>query len=83
MKSSGENRNVVDLDMLKELSEEELMRVVGGDGIIAGSIGGKKYEICKSCNLVGVKVLSRVGFGSNDFSNINRGIDWVINENDE
>jgi bacteriocin-like protein len=81
MKSSGENRNVVDLDMLKELSEEELMRVVGGDGIIAGSIGGKKYEICKSCNLVGVKVLSRLGSG--DFSNINRGIDWVINGNDE
>jgi len=42
---------------------------------VAGTVGSKTYGVANKCNLVGVKVLSCEGYGSN--SGVIAGIDWV------
>lgn len=61
------------------LSQFELPCDAQGHGThVAATIGGATYGICKSCSLVGVKVLTRFGFGSTDA--IVRGIDWATDD---
>ena len=45
---------------------------------VAGTIGGTRYGVAKSVTLVGVKVLSDAGSGSN--SGIIAGLDWVLEQ---
>lgn len=45
---------------------------------VAGTIAGKRYGICKTCKLVGVKVLDGQGYGSTP--NSVNGIRWVMRD---
>lgn len=42
---------------------------------MAGTVGGDKYGVCKSCKLVGVKVMNSRGSGS--IMSIMNGIRWA------
>lgn len=51
---------------------------INGHGThVAGTIGGKRYGICKTCQLVGVKVLGQRGGTTQAIVN---GIDWSIRD---
>ena len=42
----------------------------------SGSIGGKKFGMCKKCHLIGVKVLD--GRGSGSLSGVISGVEWAM-----
>lgn len=43
---------------------------------VSGTVGGRTYGVAKSTTLIGVKVLSSSGSGSN--SGVLAGIDWAV-----
>lgn len=45
---------------------------------VSGTVGGTKYGVCKECLLIGVKVLSGAGMGSNE--DVVNGIRWAADD---